>query len=252
MRRFYIFASVKNIYTGQVKKLKDESKVDTHVVYIEDFVENSLKYHFKKEDIIYFLCCNSELVYDAIKLLRTSESFIINERYLECDYKKYDIQNLLDNNDVPVPKVNCENNIENLNFPIFCKENRHEGIIFQSYNKITLKKFFEKFDISNFYFEDVIVGNGTIGQEEKYYYVDGKIFGKVGNIQINENVKSICKNISKALNNLEVFSVDIIQTKDNENYVIDVNPSAGFYLSNEGRKYFLDKVYNNFGRENAN
>lgn len=244
MNTFYIFASVKNIYTGQVKKLQNESKVDTKVIYIEEFVEKSEEYSFKKEDVIYFLCCNSMLVPDAIRILEQFNCIIVNKKYLKCNYKKGEIQNLLSSNNIQVPKIKFETDIDNVKFPIFCKENRHEGIIFQVYNKITLERFFEKFDITDYYFEDVIIGNGSTGEEMKIYCVEGEAFGKDDSVQINENVKDICKKISIALNDLEVFSVDIIQTKDNKNYVIDVNPSAGFYLSDEGRKYFLEKIYN--------
>lgn len=251
MKKFFIFASINNIYTGQVKKLKEESPIETQIVYIEDYVEKSENYSFNKEDVIYFLCCNSELIRDAINLLKQFGCYIINESYLENDYKKYDIQELLAKNKVPVPIINRENSIENIKFPIFCKENRHEGIIFQAYNKITLKKFFEKFNIQDFYFENVIVGNGNVGQEEKYYYVAGETFGKSDAKIVMKEVKKVCGDISKALNNLEVFSADMIQTKENDNYVIDVNPSAGFYLSDKGRNCFLNKVNNEFGGKYA-
>ena len=52
----------------------------------------------------------------------------------------------------------------------------------------------------------------------------------------------MCKKVSVALNNLEVFSVDIVQNTNGELFVIDVNPSAGFYLSEDGRRYFLDTL----------
>ena len=73
------------------------------------------------------------------------------------------------------------------------------------------------------------------------YYVAGKVFFKDSQ-SYDKVVNNICKNISVALNNLEVFSVDIIKSQDNNYYVIDVNPSAGFYLSDDGRKYFLDEL----------
>ncbi len=244
MKTFYIFASVKNIYTGQVKKLQNESKVDTKVIYIEDFVEKSEEYSFEKEDVIYFLCCNSMLVPDAIRLLKQFNCIIINKKYLECNYKKGDIQNLLYSNKILVPNIKFEKDINNIKFPIFCKENRHEGIIFQAYNKITLERFFEKFEIDDYYFENVIMGNGSKDEEMKIYYVEGEVFGKNDSVQIDEELRGTCKIVSTALNDLEVFSADIIKTKDNKNYVIDVNPSAGFYLSDKGRKYFLEKIYN--------
>ena len=45
------------------------------------------------------------------------------------------------------------------------------------------------------------------------------------------------ENISKILK-LEIFSVDLIKIQ-NEYYVIDVNPSSAFYLSNKARLEFI-------------
>ena len=61
-------------------------------------------------------------------------------------------------------------------------------------------------------------------------------------IDYNKVLIEMCKKVSLALNNLEVFSTDIIQNNAGEYFIIDVNPSAGFYLSDDGRRYFLDKV----------
>ncbi|MBQ8299618.1 MAG: hypothetical protein IJX99_07210 [Clostridia bacterium] len=244
MKTLYIFTSVNNIYTGQVAKIVKESKIDTKVINIEDLVENANKYKFEKEDVAYFLCCNSLLIKDAIEILNQYGCTIINYDYLKCDYKKLDIQKLLQENDVLIPEICQTNNLDNLTFPLFCKENKHEGIIFQVYNKITLEKFFERFDIENFYFEEVIIANDSVGEEIKLYFVNGEIFGKKDSIIIDDALKTMCLNVSKALNDLEVFSVDIIKTKENKSYVIDVNPSAGFYLSDQGRACFLNQIYN--------
>ena len=40
MRNFKIIASKANIYTGQVKKLKEQLELPTQVVYIEDLLED--------------------------------------------------------------------------------------------------------------------------------------------------------------------------------------------------------------------
>ena len=50
-------------------------------------------------------------------------------------------------------------------------------------------------------------------------------------------INNICENISKILK-LEIFSVDLIKIQD-EYYVIDVNPSSAFYLSNKARLEFI-------------
>ena len=49
----------------------------------------------------------------------------------------------------------------------------------------------------------------------------------------NNELLKICKNISSLLN-LDIFSADFIDD-GNLNYLIDVNSSAGFYLSSYAR-----------------
>lgn len=237
MRKFKIIASKANIYTGQVKKLKNESELQTEVIYIEDLVSiENISLDFENS-IVYFLCCNSPLVPTAIQRLAKNQCYIINRKYLTRNYSKLDVQTLLYRNNIKVPEIYFTDNFENIKFPVFCKENRHEGIIVQAYNKITLTRFFNKFDNKEFYLEKTISDNGY--NEFKVYFVEGKIFLKDMN-NYNEILKEICQKVSMVLDNLEVFSTDIIQNSNGEYFIIDINPSAGFYLSDDGRKYFLD------------
>lgn len=235
--------SIKNIFTGQVKKIQQESKIDTLVIYIEEFIENYQNYKITENDVVYFLCCNSMLVPNVINILEDYNCKIINKDYLKCNYRKFDIQKILYENEISVPNMTYETNIEKINFPIFCKENRHEGIIFQAYNKITLEKFFEKFNILDYYFEEVIEKSLVGWNEIKIYFVDGKVFSKDDTVELTEEIKELCNKIESSFDGLEVFSVDIIQTVNKKNYVIDLNSAAGFYLSDDGRKYFLQKIF---------
>jgi glutathione synthase/RimK-type ligase-like ATP-grasp enzyme len=191
--------------------------------------------------IIYFLCCNSPLVSIAIQKLKNDNCYIINREYLIKNHLKLDVQRLLAKNKISVPKIYPIESIEEVKFPIFCKENRHEGIIIQMYNKISLTKFFEKFNASEFYLEETIDNNNANLKEFKVYFVKEEIFPK-DIMSHNKVIIEMCKKVSLALNNLEVFSADIIQNNDGEYFIIDVNQSAGFYLSDDGRRYFLDKV----------
>ena len=237
MRNFKIIASKANIYTGQVKKLKEQSELPTQVVYIEDLLEDD-KIDFENS-IVYFLCCNSPLVPSVIPKLKDCNCYVINKEYLEKNYLKLDVQMLLHKNNVSIPQIYSFENINDIKFPVFCKENRHEGIIAQIYNDLTITRLFSKFNSKDFYIEQSI--DSKLSNEIKVYYVAGKVFFKDSQSH-DEIVNNICKNISVALNNLEVFSADIIKSQDNNYYVIDVNPSAGFYLSDDGRKYFLDEL----------
>ena len=240
MEKFKIITSKTNIYTEQVKKLKEESKLQTEVINIEDLISDESTSLDFENSIIYFLCCNSPLVPTAIKKLESYNCYIINKQYLTKDHLKLDVQILLDKNNINVPKTYAIENIKNIKFLIFCKENRHEGIIIQVYNKITLTRFFEKFNTKEFYLEETINNNKDL-REFKVYFVDKKIFLKDVTCY-NKILEEMCKKVSVALNNLEVFSVDIVQNTNGELFVIDVNPSAGFYLSDDGRRYFLDTL----------
>ena len=234
MRYFKIIISRKNIYTEQVKKLKNE-------LYIEDLLNESTTFNFDNS-IVYFLCCNSPFVFSIINKLKQYNCYIINKQYLSKNYLKLDVQKILYKSNINIPKIydgNIVKNLENINFPIFCKENRHEGMIMQVYNPITVTRLFKKVDIKDFYFEEAIESINS--KELKVYYVKGKLFFK--NIKdYNKLLEKLCNQISTILDNLEVFSVDIIQMSNDNYFVIDVNPAAGFYLSDSGRKYFLNNL----------
>ena len=248
MKKFSIFVSKQNVYTGQVEKIKRDSKMLTEIIYIEDYIKKPYNFNIDENVIVYFLCCNSLIVPNAIKLLAPMNCNILNKNYLLNNLKKKDVQIILENNNVLIPQIISPKKLDELKFPIFCKENMHEGIIFQTYNKITLEKFFNKFNEENFYLEEAITEPNEVIKEIKLYYVDGKIFGKNEKTIIDGEMIDICTRISKSLDNLEVFSVDIVQSSKGNNYVIDVNPAAGFYLSDSGRNYFLEYVTSVIGR----
>ncbi len=240
MKKLKIFISRNNVYNGQVERLTIVSQLQTDVVYIEDFISGQASNMIDKNDIIYFLCCNCLLMPKAIEILVLLQCTIVNKEYLLHGYRKEEIQEVLSNNGITVPATFSASSLDNLTFPLFCKEKKHEGIIFQVYNKRALIRFFEKFDKNDFYLEQAIFTNKTDLKELKVYYIYGKVF-------INDNVcdsiiKEICTNIAHILNDLEVFSVDIIPTIDGDYYVIDVNCAAGFSLSNRARSYFLDSL----------
>ena len=56
-------------------------------------------------------------------------------------------------------------------------------------------------------------------------------------------MKTICIKVSKHLQ-LEIFSIDIIKDFEDNYYVIDVNPSAGFYMLDYARKELINNVEN--------
>ena len=98
-----------------------------------------------------------------------------------------------------------------------------------------INKFFEKFASDEFYLEEAIESN----VESKFYFVKGNIYAK-NNIEILNCVKNTCIRISSVLK-LDVFSVDMIQRND-DYVVLDVNPSAGFYMLDEARNKLVYEI----------
>jgi D-alanine-D-alanine ligase-like ATP-grasp enzyme len=159
------------------------------------------------------------------------------------NYKKLEIQNILNKNQINTPhQISYSDLQEDKHFPLFCKENKHGGIVFQIYKKSALNNFFDKFDKNDFYLEQSILDKDSIPKEFKVYYVNGNVYSQdeVFNL-INDKIKEVCIKIAESLNNLETFSVDIMQTSK-EYYVVDVNPASGFFLSSGARKAFLNSI----------
>lgn len=226
MNKKIIFISKYDNTLNGANKIKD--KMDNcDILVLEDY-NKDLNINNSN---IYFLC-NTPLISKIVKGLN-SNNYIFNKEYYLSNYKKKDAQILLEQNNINVPKIIDYNKIENNIYPIFCKENNHVGIIFLVYNKLTLDKFFKNFNINKFYLEEKLDNT----YEYKVYYVNKKVFFK-DKVEIYDlKINNICENISKILK-LEIFSVDLIKIQ-NEYYVIDVNPSSAFYLSNKARLEFI-------------
>ena len=139
-------------------------------------------------------------------------------------------------NYIEVPKIIDKNSIKRINHPTFCKENRHGGIVLKTYTSSTISRFFEKFNKDDFYIEESIIAQ----EELKLYFVRDSMYSK-GNI--NDILKTICIKVSKLLQ-LEIFSIDIIKDFEDNYYVIDVNPSAGFYMLDYARKELINNIDN--------
>lgn len=187
-----------------------------------------------EKSIIYFLC-NSFLIKEIVELSKNVNCYIFNETFFRSNYTKLEIQKILSQNQIKIPKIFEISKITTAEFPVFCKENLHAGIVLKAYTKNTLIKFFNKFPQDKFYIEETINGQA----EDKYYWIRGKLYSKE-NSKINNKVKNDCAKIAKILN-LEIFSIDVIKN-DKQYVVIDVNPSAGFYLLDEARNNFIKEL----------
>ena len=230
-----IFLSKKEKYLGSATKIKNSSKVPVNIIWIEDFMSCENKKEILEDSIIYFLC-NTSLIETLMKEIENVNCFIINKNFFKNNYEKEKIQNILASNNVKTPKIYCiDNNYENLVYPVFCKENKHAGMILKAYTQDTIVKFFERFDSRKFYLEESIEGD----TEAKIYFVKNKIYYNK-NIVESDAILETCKKVSKILN-LDIFSIDFIKN-NNEYVVIDVNPSAGFYMLDEARKDFINEL----------
>lgn len=234
MNKCLIFLSREENYLGSAIKIKDNTNFQVEIIYIEDFMENRDKTQNLKDCVIYFLC-NSSLVKKLVSEANKTSCYIFNKKFFENNYTKLETQKLLQKNGIIVPKLLICNNPKKLKYPVFCKENKHAGIIFKAYTSNTIERFFEKFNKKDFYIEESIDGQ----QEVKYYYVKGNIYCK-NNFEIPVSIINYCSKISELLN-LEIFSIDII--KNNDSYIIiDINPSAGFYLLDDARDNLIAEI----------
>lgn len=230
MDKCIIFLSKEENYLGSAIKIKEQSNFYTEIIYIEDYIMNKKKI---ENSIIYFLC-NSELVKGIINIKEIDNCYIFNKKFFENNYTKLEMQNILKNNYIQVPRIIDKNSINRINFPTFCKEDRHGGIVLKTYTSNTINRFFEKFNKDDFYLEESIIAQ----EELKLYFVRDFIYSKG---KINDVLKTICTKVSKQLQ-LEIFSIDIIKDFEDNYYVIDVNPSAGFYMLDYAREELIKNI----------
>ncbi len=232
-KKLYIFYSKDNLFSNQLNKIQNDSFIETEILEIENFCLSSKRMKLSDSECVYFLCCNSNDVKKCIDKIDGGN--IINKTFLIQEHDKLTCQKKLMFSNIDVPKIYSGANldIKLINYPIFCKENKHQGITFQAYNIRTINYFFQNYDVNNFYFEESLRSIDEI----KLYYINGTIIKKDETNNNDEELIKICKNVSKVLN-LEVYSMDVLKF-NNKYYVIDVNASAGFYLSNIARKEFL-------------
>ena len=197
-------------YKEHINKIISSANFDIEVISIENI--SKLDKHLS------YCICNSPLINNLIN----EDVNLINKDFYALNKSKKDIQLLLENSNIFVPKITTTPDC----FPLYFKENRHEGIVkkVNSLNEIP--------NVNDYYLEEIIVGF----KESKYYFIYDKVFDAENEIN-NQKIKKLCFDICNILN-LQIFSIDVI-TNENINYVIDVNPSPGFYKSDIARNYFI-------------
>lgn len=149
MDKCIVFLSRYEEYFESAKKIKSESAFKIEIEYIEDFMCMNTNVETLDNSIIYFLC-NSKLNAELVYLLKNTKCYIFNKRFFEHNYNKLEMQKILNNNNINIPKIFDTESLKNIKLPIFCKENKHAGMVLKAYTRTTIDKFFEIFERKNF------------------------------------------------------------------------------------------------------
>lgn len=236
MRKLKIFISHAEISFNSAKKIKDESSIETEIIYIEDFIKENKIDTIEDSDIIHF-SCNSKLVYEILDKIKDKSCFIFNKEFLLKKYSKLDLQNEIMKIGIRVPKIYKE--INKIKYPVFCKENHHAGLILQVHSPGTLQRILERFSDIDFYLEENVAKGYKNVTEEKYYYSNGILHSKTGVVH-NPDILKI-SNLIKENFNVDIYSIDVIKN-DSDTILIDFNLAVGFFLTESGRKDFIKMV----------
>ena len=236
MRKLKIFISHAEISFNSAKKIKDESSIETEIIYIEDFIKENKIDTIEDSDIIHF-SCNSKLVYEILDKIKDKSCFIFNKEFLLKKYSKLDLQNEIMKIGIRVPKIYKE--INKIKYPVFCKENHHAGLILQVHSPGTLQRILERFSDIDFYLEENVAKGYKNVTEEKYYYSNGVLHSKTGVVH-NPDILKI-SNLIKENFNVDIYSIDVIKN-DSDTILIDFNLAVGFFLTESGRKDFIKTV----------
>lgn len=236
MRKLKIFISHAEISFNSAKKIKDESSIETEIIYIEDFIKENKIDTIEDSDIIHF-SCNSKLVYEILDKIKDKSCFIFNKEFLLKKYSKLDLQNEIMKIGIRVPKIYKE--INKIKYPVFCKENHHAGLILQVHSPGTLQRILERFSDIDFYLEENVAKGYKNVTEKKYYYSNGVLHSKTGVVH-NPDILKI-SNLIKENFNVDIYSIDVIKN-DSDTILIDFNLAVGFFLTESGRKDFIKMV----------
>ncbi|MBQ8844567.1 MAG: hypothetical protein IJ008_00960 [Clostridia bacterium] len=227
------YDKVKNVQ-NIIDKIKSNDILIVKEIYIEDFLDEKEKYKISESDVAYILCNNNVLINKLIEKLSDVKCKILNKEFYMQNYDKEKIQKKLLKNDIKVPKIIDFN--EKFNKKLICKPKNHtlEVNIFD--NIKSLEMFLNDKNIDDFYIEEYIEND----VEYKIYFVNNKVFfyENVENLN-NEKLNETLNKIGKILK-LDVYSVDVIFNKNEEFYIIDINPSAGLFMSKDAQRELIN------------
>ena len=227
------YDKVKNVQ-NIIDKIKSNDILIIKEIYIKDFLDEKEKYKISESDVVYILCNNNVLINKLIEKISDVKCKILNKEFYIQNYDKEKIQKKLLKNDIKVPKIIDFN--EKFNKKLICKPKNHtlEVNIFD--NIKSLEMFLNDKNIDDFYIEEYIEND----VEYKIYFVNNKVFfyENVENLN-NEKLNETLNKISKILK-LDIYSVDVIFNKNEEFYIIDINPSAGLFMSKDAQRELIN------------
>lgn len=226
------YDNVKNVQ-NIIAKIKNENSVLVKEISIQDYLKNNSNFEINVDDVVYILSNDNVLNNKLIENLSIVDCKILNKNYYLSNYDKQQIQQILFQNCVPVPKIINLN--DDFVGKVICKPKNHTLAvnIFDDMN--SLRCFLKNKDANEYYiekFEEYEI-------EYKIYFVNNKMFfyeevNAVDNKLLNETLNKI-SDILK----LDVYSVDVLFNAQ-QFYIIDINPSAGLFKSKDARIALID------------
>lgn len=213
-KKLFILYSNNDKYHDHINKIIYDSK--------KKIIKTTLTEYNHDESICTYIVSN-----EVYRDLDNISPVIINSGYLLKNLNKKEIQENLLSKGYLVPKIL----LKNINTSTYIKSLTHEGCV----KKIRIEEVSE-IDFTKYYLEEEI-----LGQETKYYFVNGRVFDDEKEI-FTKGIVEILNDLSKDFN-IVVYSIDII-TNEKGHYIIDLNPCPGFYKSNIARGCLIDYMTN--------
>lgn len=237
-----------------IKEMCASLQLNCDILYIEDVLSNKNDNlpEFESAGLIYFLTNAVGVPEFANYLEHSTKKILINRDFLISRQPKFSVQTRLRLAGINVPDslvVTDESLFDKvllgLRLPLYIKSQSQTSTVIRVE---TEKEFHDNVlgkSAKDFYFEESV--NLEKFYLEKIYYINGYVVSKSENLILTDGLKIELKNISSVLG-LDIYSTDIFVSVYGDTYVyIDINPSPGFFQSNEARlhlaKYILDKLH---------
>jgi len=235
-----------------IAKEANERGLGCEIIFIEDIILSINGENEKMERRLLYFLTNIDDVPTYVAYFKSHGCNIVNQTFLSGESSKFYLQNKIKKAGIVVPKsFSVLNEIialqiaDEMNFPIYIKSQNQASTVIRVKKKSDLSEKLALFARNNeeWYLEEAIEGADV--ELQKVYYVDGKVASNSGIEKANE----IFQTISRTLD-LEIFSVDIISSKNGVYWIIDVNPASSFFKSDSARCLFVEFLIQKLARIN--